>query len=61
MLRLFKTHEVRIGTELEGLWDFTMGEKDKQYRMIVPGWIEQSPDFLDKRGIGCLLDPVKLT
>ncbi len=53
MLRLFKTHEVRIGTELEGLWDFTMEGNDKQYRMMVPGCIEQHPDFLDKRGIGC--------
>lgn len=53
MLRLFKTHEVRIGTELEGLWDFIMEGNDKQYRMMVPGCIEQHPDFLDKRGIGC--------
>ena len=53
MLRLFKTHEVRPCTELEGLWDFTMEGNEKQYRMMVPGCIEQHPDFLDKRGIGC--------
>ena len=53
MLRLFKTHEVRTCTELEGIWDFTMEGNEKQYRMMVPGCIEQHPDFLDKRGIGC--------
>ena len=52
MLRLFNTHEVRSVTELEGMWDFVMEGNDKKYRMMVPGCIEQHPDFLDKRGIG---------
>ncbi len=52
MLRLFNTHEIRRVTELEGMWDFVMEGKDKKYRMMVPGCIEQHPDFLDKRGIG---------
>lgn len=52
MLRLFNTHEVRRVTELEGMWDFVMEGNDKKYRMMVPGCIEQHPDFLDKRGIG---------
>ncbi len=29
MLRLFKIHEVRISTELECLWDFTVEENKK--------------------------------
>lgn len=33
MLRLFKTHEVRTCTELEGIWDFTMEGNEKQYRI----------------------------
>ena len=52
MLRLFNTHEIRRVTELEGMWDFVMEGNDKKYRMMVPGCIEQHPDFLDKRGIG---------
>ena len=52
MLRLFNTHEVRKSTELEGIWDFEMEGNDKKYRMMVPGCIEQHPDFLDKRGAG---------
>lgn len=52
MLRLFNTHEVRKVIELEGIWDFVMEGSDKRYRMMVPGCIEQHPDFLDKRGIG---------
>lgn len=52
MLRLFNTHDVRRVTELEGMWDFVMEGNDKKYRMMVPGCIEQHPDFLDKRGIG---------
>lgn len=52
MLRLFNTHEVRRVTELEGMWDFVMEGNDKKYRMMVPGCIEQHPDFLDKRVIG---------
>ena len=52
MLRLFNTHEFRRVTELEGMWDFVMEGSDKKYRMMVPGCIEQHPDFLDKRGIG---------
>ena len=52
MLRLFNTHEVRRVTELEGMWDFVMEGSDKKYRMMVPGCIEQHPDFLDKRGTG---------
>lgn len=53
MLRLFHTHEVRKYAELEGIWDFKMEGNEKLYRMVVPGCIEQNPDFLDKRGIGC--------
>ena len=52
MLILFNTHEVRRVTELEGMWDFVMEGSDKKYRMMVPGCIEQHPDFLDKRGTG---------
>lgn len=52
MLRLFNTHEVRRVSEIDGIWDFVMEGNDKRYRMMVPGCIEQHPDFLDKRGIG---------
>ena len=52
MLRLFNTHEVRRVSELDGIWDFEMEGNDRRYRMMVPGCIEQHPDFLDKRGIG---------
>ena len=39
MLRLFKTHEVRPCTELEGLCDYTMEGNEKQNLIMFPGYI----------------------
>lgn len=48
MLRLFKEHEIRTVTELDGLWDVTVGRK--QYRLPVPAVWEQHPELLNYRG-----------
>ncbi|GAE08342.1 glycoside hydrolase family 2 protein [Paenibacillus sp. JCM 10914] len=66
MIRLFSTHQIRKGTELEGLWDFTtatqMGENVEayRYRLPVPGCWEMHPDFGSYRGIGAYRQAITL-
>lgn len=50
MIRLFDTHFVRRGRELDGMWDFTAEGNPKKYQMPVPGCLEQHPDFMNFRG-----------
>lgn len=52
MLRLFKEHEVRSVTELDGLWDLRVQGKEKKYRVPVPAVWEQHPELLTYRGVG---------
>ena len=52
MIRLFKTHRIRQGEELDGLWDLHMDGVEKSYRLPVPSCWEQHPDFLRYRGVG---------
>lgn len=50
MLRLFETHYIRNYHLLEGLWDFSVPDKAKAYKMSVPGCWELTPEFAAYRG-----------
>ncbi|OKP98798.1 glycoside hydrolase family 2 protein [Paenibacillus sp. P46E] len=60
MERLFRTHHVRLGEELEGMWDFAPLDASAEdirtavytHRLPVPGCWEQHPDFSSYRGKG---------
>lgn len=58
MIRLFKQHNIRTQTELDGLWDFTPiteqepFELEYKYRLPVPGCWEMCPDLINYRGKG---------
>jgi beta-glucuronidase len=57
MIRLFQTNEVRQVTELEGIWDFAIVDKEQEqpdytYRLPVPGCWEMHPELLTYRGSG---------
>ncbi len=52
MLRMFETHFERKYKLLEGMWDFSVPDKDKTYKMSVPSCWEQHPDFYTYRGKG---------
>lgn len=54
MLRLFKEHEVRSVTELDGLWDLRVQGKEKKYRVPVPAVWEQHPELLTYRGVALM-------
>ncbi len=52
MIRLFEQHKVRKVLELDGLWDFSIENEQKKFRLPVPSCWEQHPDLNTYRGKG---------
>jgi beta-glucuronidase len=62
MLRRFQEHDLRLVTELNGIWDFAfLGDCDPDAvdvaaiefndRMAVPGCFDATPAYADKRSL----------
>lgn len=68
MERLFRTHNIRVTEELEGMWDFAPLEATAEdpatavysYRLPVPGCWEQHPEFSSYRGKGVYRRHIKV-